>query len=134
MITDAAGSPLVRITLDGKVPAATFLQGLKGMAGVKVSATDLKYRAGVIEAYVSTDALARVAGKTGVLAVVPASPRVTNVGAVTSQGIVQHRVDKITGVDGTGITVGVMSDSYDTSSAGHPCGRRRCIWRPPRAR
>lgn len=116
MIMDAAGRPLVRITLDGKVPATSVLQGLKGMAGVKVSATDLKYRAGVIEAYVSTDTLARVAGKAGVLAVVPVSPRVTNVGAVTSQGVVQHRVNKIAGVDGAGITVGVMSDSYDTSS------------------
>ena len=40
---------------------------------------------------------------------------VTNVGATTSQGVVQHRVDKLpAGIDGVGITVGVMSDSYDT--------------------
>ena len=43
---------------------------------------------------------------------------VTNVGATTSQGVVQHRVDKLpAGVDGSGITVGVMSDSYDTNAA-----------------
>ncbi|MES1262839.1 MAG: peptidase S53, partial [Peristeroidobacter soli] len=42
----------------------------------------------------------------------------TNVGATDSQGIVQHRVDKLpAGVDGSGITVGVMSDSYDTNVA-----------------
>ena len=118
MIKDSAGRPLVRISLNGKVPAATVLQGLKGMAGVKVTASDLNYRAGVIEAYVPTDALAILAGTSGVLAVVPTSPRVTNVGAVTSQGVVQHRVDQIAGVDGSGITVGVMSDSYDTKPTG----------------
>ena len=43
---------------------------------------------------------------------------VTNVGATDSQGIVQHRVDKIpAGINGSGITVGVMSDSYDTNTA-----------------
>ena len=113
---DSAGRPLVRITLDGRVPAATLLQGLKGMAGVEVMATDMKYRKGVIEAYVPFTALAAVAGKRGVLAVVPTSPAMTNVGATTSQGVVQHRVDKIPGVDGSGITVGVLSDSYDTST------------------
>lgn len=114
---DAAGRPLVRISLDGKVPAAIILQGLKGMAGVEVTATDLAYRKGVIEAYVPSAALATVAGKTGVLAVVPSSPVMTNVGAVDSQGVVQHRVDKIAGVDGSGVTVGVMSDTYDTNAS-----------------
>lgn len=117
MIKDAAGSPLVLITLSGKVPAASVLKTLQDMAGVTVTATDLKYRAGVIEAYVPASALAAVAGNSGVLAVVPSSPMETNVGAVDSQGIVQHRVDQLTGVDGSGITVGVMSDSYDTSSS-----------------
>ncbi len=43
---------------------------------------------------------------------------VTNVGATDSQGVVQHRVNKLpAGVDGSGITVGVMSDSYDTNVA-----------------
>jgi Bacterial pre-peptidase C-terminal domain/Subtilase family len=60
-----------------------------------------------------------VAGKRGVLSVVPAARLVTNVGATTSQGVVQHRVDKLpAGVDGSGITVGVMSDSYNTVGAG----------------
>src|ERR1044072_4047162 len=77
----------------------------------------MNYRAGVIEAYVPTGSLASVATKRGVLAVVPSSPFVTNVGSTDSQGIVQHRGDKIGGVDGSGITVGVMSDSYDTNAA-----------------
>jgi hypothetical protein len=115
---DTAGRVLVRISLDGKVPAATMLQSLRGTPNVDVVASDLNYRAGVVEAWVPTDSLLPIAGKSGVLAVVPSVRLVTNVGATTSQGVVQHRVDKIpAGVDGSGITVGVMSDSYDTNAA-----------------
>jgi hypothetical protein len=110
---DDAGRALVRISLNGKVPAEKILQSLRATRGVEVAAYDLKYRAGVIEAYVPTDALVSVARKAGVLAVVPSSPLVTNVGAADSQGVVQHRVNRISGVDGKGITIGVMSDSYD---------------------
>ena len=114
---DDAGRALVKVTLDGKAPSAAILQSLQSMPGVEVIASDMSYRAGVIEAYVPTSSLVSVATKRGVLAVVPSSPFVTNVGSTDSQGIVQHRVDKITGVDGSGITVGVMSDSYDTNAA-----------------
>ncbi len=114
---DTTGRALVRISLNGKVPAATVLQSLKGMAGVDVIATNMKYRKGVIEAYVPAASLANIAGKLGVLAVVPSSPMVTNVGTTTSQGVVQHRVDQLVGVDGEGITVGAMSDSFDTRAA-----------------
>ncbi|HEY0681333.1 MAG TPA: S8 family serine peptidase [Steroidobacter sp.] len=119
---DDAGRALVRISLDGKVPAESVLQSLRSTAGVEVMATDLNYRAGVVEAYVPTASLLSIAGKKGVLAVVPSSPMVTNVGLTDSQGIVQHRVDKIPGIDGAGITVGVMSDSYDTNAAPNSAG------------
>jgi hypothetical protein len=113
---DSAGRALVRISLDGKVPTAAMLQSLRGIAGVQISASDANYRAGVIEAYVPTTSLVSLARSKGVLAVVPSSPMVTNVGATTSQGVVQHRVDHLpAGIDGSGITVGVMSDSYDTN-------------------
>ena len=112
---DEAGRPLVRISLNGKVQAENVLQSLRTTPGVEVVAYDLNYRAGVIEAYVPTDALLSVARKAGVLAVVPSSTMVTNVGAAHSQGLVQHRVNRITGVDGAGITVGLMSDSFDTA-------------------
>jgi hypothetical protein len=116
---DAAGRALVRIALDGKTPAAVVLASLKGTPNVEVVASDLSYRSGMVEAYVPTDALASLAAKRGVLSIVPSAPMVTNVGATTSQGVVQHRVDKLpAGVDGSGITVGVISDSYNTLGAG----------------
>lgn len=114
---DDAGRALVRVSLDGKVPGTTLLESLQRWQGVEITGSDLTYRAGVIEAYVPTQALAELARTKGVLAVVPSSPRVTNVGKTDSQGVVQHRVNKIKGVDGSGITVGVLSDSYDVSSS-----------------
>jgi hypothetical protein len=65
---DEAGRALVRISLDGKVPAANVLQSVRGMAGVEVVASDFNYRAGVIEAYVPTGSLVSLAGQKGVLA------------------------------------------------------------------
>src|ERR1700754_1577446 len=40
---DDAGRALVRISLDGKVPAAAVIQSLQSTAGVEVTATDLNY-------------------------------------------------------------------------------------------
>ncbi len=41
----------------------------------------------------------------------------TNVGAATSQGVAAERVDKVRrGIDGRGITVGALSDSFDTAT------------------
>ena len=113
---DSSGRPLVQISMNGKMPGADTLQALAAMPGVEIVATDMGYRAGVVEAYVPPGMLVSIAKHGGVLAVVPSSPAVTNVGAVDSQGIVQHRVDQIEGVDGAGITIGIMSDSYDTSA------------------
>ncbi len=115
---DDANRALVRISLDGSPAASQTLGSLQQMEGVEVVASDLSYGPGLVEAYVPVEQLLSVARTKGVLAIVPSSPMVTNVGATDSQGIVQHRVDKLpAGVDGSGITVGVMSDSYDTNVA-----------------
>ncbi|MES1264014.1 MAG: S8 family serine peptidase, partial [Peristeroidobacter soli] len=115
---DDANRALVRISLDGSAANAKTLGSLKQMEGVEVVASDLSYGPGLVEAYVPIEQLLNVAHTKGVLAVVPSSPMETNVGTANSQGIVQHRVDKLpAGVDGSGITVGVMSDSYDTNTA-----------------
>jgi len=115
---DDANRALVRISLDGSPTASQTLGSLQQIAGIEVVASDLSYGPGLVEAYVPIEQLLSVARTKGVLAIVPSGPMVTNVGATDSQGIVQHRVDKIpAGVDGSGITVGVMSDSYDTNVA-----------------
>ncbi len=144
VVFDKSARPLVRITLDGKLPAAAVLQAVKAIAGVEVKASDFRYRKGVIEAYVPAASLAAVAARKGVLAVVPSSPMRTNAGLARSQGLVQHRINRVpAGINGRGITIGVMSDSYDTNGqspdatddvqsgdlpgAGNPTGRERPI-------
>ena len=115
---DDANRALVRISLDGTSPGALTLGSLKQLNGIEVVASDLGYGPGLIEAYVPIDQLLGVARTKGVMSIVPSAPMVTNVGATDSQGVVQHRVNKLPpGVDGSGITVGVMSDSYDTNAA-----------------
>src|SRR5688572_23434291 len=115
---DDANRALVRISLDGSPTKALTLGSLQRLAGVEVVASDLSYGPGLVEAYVPVEQILNVARTKGVLAVVPSSPMVTNVGLTDSQGVVQHRVNKLpAGVDGSGITVGVMSDSYDTNAA-----------------
>ncbi len=115
---DDANRALVRISLDGVSTKSLTLGALQRIAGVEVVASDLSYGPGLVEAYVPVEQLLTVARTKGVASVVASSPMVTNVGATDSQGIVQHRVDKLpAGVDGAGITIGVMSDSYDTNVA-----------------
>jgi len=113
---DSSGRALVRITLDGKVSLDSMMQGMRGMGGIEVTGSSATYGAGAIEAYVPVEMLQRVAREKGVQAVVAAGLMRTNVGATDTQGLVQHRVNKVpAGVDGSGITIGVLSDSYDTA-------------------
>ena len=81
-----------------------------------VTASDMNYRGGVIEAYVSMDDVATLAKNPAVSSVVMAVQPIMDVGATTSQGVVQHRVNQVSQT-GAGITVGVMSDSFDTTAS-----------------
>jgi hypothetical protein len=118
VIFDDAGRALVLVSLDGSPTSALTVGSLRQMTGVDVVASNLSIGPGLVEAYVPVDQLLNVANTKGVLSVVPSSPMETNVGLTDSQGVVQHRVNKLpAGVDGSGITVGVMSDSYDTNVA-----------------
>ncbi|MBV6626142.1 MAG: S8 family serine peptidase [Rivularia sp. (in: Bacteria)] len=59
----------------------------------------------------------------GLMGVLPVYAPITNVGSVTSQADFVHETDRVraslpTGFDGTGVTIGVLSDSYDTSGNG----------------
>jgi hypothetical protein len=118
VVFDQAARPLVRITLDGRLPLATVLKDLSAIAGVEVRASDARYRAGVIEAYVPADSLAAIATRRGIRAVVPSSPMFTDAGSAQTAGRVLHRINKLpAGINGRGITIGVMSDSYDVEGS-----------------
>lgn len=139
MLRDAQNRVLVDVVVDGQYRYRAVRAAVNAVAGTKISAEDAKYRNGIIELYVpeaSLIALAQVPGVSAVHAVVRPT---TNVGSVTQQGVVQHRVDQLpSNIDGTGISIGVMSDSYnkttgaikeandiascDLPGAGNPCG------------
>ncbi len=118
LVLDAASRPLVRITLDGRRPLDAVLADLAAMAGVEVRASNAHYRAGVIEAYVPAASLAAVATKRGVRAVVPSSRMFTDAGAAQTVGRALHRINRLPGgINGRGITIGVMSDSFDVEGS-----------------
>ncbi len=81
-----------------------------------VSAIDRSYRAGVIEASVSLDDIPALANDRRVSSVILAVKPLQDVGLTTAQGFVQQRAN-VSGRNGAGITVGVMSDSYDKNAS-----------------
>jgi hypothetical protein len=111
---------------------------------LSVTSVDATYRGiGLIEAYVSVDDAAALARADGVRSVFLAlrpylrhapvqEPNVLpgdhlyKIGTAFDQGVIQHRVDRINQIynpsapvnyDGTGISIGIMSDSFNTRSA-----------------
>jgi hypothetical protein len=113
-IKDAQGRIMVDIHLDGTKSIAQVLGLLGSQPGVTVVDVDLAFQAGTIEAYVTPAQAAPIAALPGVTSLSLVWKPQTNIGAVTTQGFIQHRVNKIAGqYDGTGIKLGVLSDSYD---------------------
>ena len=90
---------------------------------LRLTAEDMSYQGGILEGYVAVTDVAALATRDGVTAVHLVVKPVLDVGATTSQGVVQHRVDQftnqaaspVTGITGSRIRVGVISDSFNTS-------------------
>ena len=125
-ITDVkTGNYVVDIMPDGTVPAATLKTSLlAAFPTLAVKAVNTDYAThGVIEAAMALGDARGIAKFAGVGSVVLQLKPVHNVGLVTSQGINQHRVNRIntlyntlskSNYDGTGMSIGVMSDSFNS--------------------
>jgi Subtilase family/Dockerin type I domain len=123
-LTDAAtGKYLVEIMPNGRVPVAMLQSTLQAAyPAMAVKAVETRYAGhGVIEGYVTLDDVAGIANTQGVGSVILQLRPIHS--AVTAQGVNQHRVNRInsfynSGVslnwDGTGMSIGVMSDSFDS--------------------
>ncbi|GAB2479238.1 S8 family serine peptidase [Jatrophihabitans fulvus] len=114
-IRDAQGRVLIDMTPQAGVDRAAF-RARAAAAGLAVTATDAA--TGTLEGYVATSAIrsvAAVAG-TGTIKMVPRPT--SHTGSIESQGVAFQRIDKVLakGVDGKGVTVGILSDSYDTAT------------------
>lgn len=117
LIRDAQGRVLVNVIVDGRFAHDLVKTQARSVASMLVTAEDRKYRAGVIEGFVPESSLIALAKIPGVSAVHGVNRPELHVGAVTQQGVVQHRVDQLpANLTGAGITIGVLSDSYDKST------------------
>ena len=116
---------LVDIMPDGKTSLASVQSSLQArFPGLNVSSVDTKYSGhGVIEAYVSAEDAAMIAKSSGVRSVILQLRPIHSVGLATSQGVNQHRVNRVSTIynagaahnwDGSGMQIGVMSDSFDS--------------------
>jgi hypothetical protein len=139
---------MVDIVLGGKVPFNQVGQALTGFSSIQIKAEDPNYRkAGIIEAFVALDDVPAIANLDGVRSVhlslkpqhnarrrtiaealtAAAVAPLTKLGTAFDQGVTQHRVDKINQLynpgapvdyEGTGMSIGFLSDSFNTSGSG----------------
>jgi CARDB/Subtilase family len=119
------GKYLVDIMPSGQVPLLTLQTQLQAaFPALSVQHVDQNYAGhGVIEAYIMLTNASGIAKFNGVRSVILQLKPIHSVGAITSQGINQHRVNRINQMynpgtslhwDGTGMSIGVMSDSFNS--------------------
>src|SRR4051812_12989264 len=126
VVQSITGKYLVDIMPNGRVDVATLRSTLQARFPLlSVTAVDTKYIGhGVIEGYVSISDVPALAQVDGVGSVILQLRPIHSVGLTTEHGIHQHRVNRINAMynsalpasknlDGTGMSIGVMSDSYN---------------------
>lgn len=113
---DANDRVLVHVYLDGQLALDEVAKGVQALRG-QVLDTLATYRHGLIAAYVPTDQLVNIARTAGVRAVTMEPRPHVRVGKFSSQGRFVLRTDLLNkkGLNGDGITVGALSDSFNTA-------------------
>ncbi|MGB8167488.1 MAG: S8 family serine peptidase, partial [Chthoniobacteraceae bacterium] len=121
MQADAAGRVVVDVYLDGRAPEADVRAALAAL-GVEVFAsltagTSTAAKHGVMSAYLPVERAVAAAKLPGVQSVMLVHRPWRRVGAKTSQGLPPMKVNAVQRrkFTGAGITVGVLSDSYDVT-------------------
>jgi len=116
-VRDRAGRVLVVVRLAAAADPRAVAVRLR-ILGLRATARARGPRSHLVEGFVAVEDVEALAGAPGVGAVHLVPRPVRRVGATTSQGVVQHRVDRLPpGVDGSGITVAALSDSFDVATA-----------------
>ena len=116
MMTDDQG----RVLVDLYVQKGSSLQDVKDAlvaAGANITGVNPAFEGGAVSAYVPVSSLSGLTGTTGLNVITLTSRPQRNVGKTTSQGttVLRSDVANASGWTGAGITVGVLSDSYDGS-------------------
>jgi len=113
-IRDTAGRVLVDVYADDNSALATVRRRSEA-EGLKVQDQSAEHK--ILEGFVALSDVKQLAATPGVASVSQALKPFTRVGAATSQGVQAQRVDRVPrGIDGRGITVGALSDSFDTAT------------------
>lgn len=120
---DTAQRVMVNIHLDGTKPIGEVAAQLRGM-GLEISAIDPHWRSGVISARLPLDQAVATATSAGVRSVMLAPRPRRRVGSVTAQSSTVEHADKANhpgsvtpqGLIGRGVTVGIVSDSFDIAT------------------
>jgi hypothetical protein len=114
-IRDGQGRVLVDLTPQEGVNRASYRRQAEAL-GLAVRATDPTH--GTLEGFAPLSAINGLAGLAGTGTIAQALAPHTNSGSALSQGVAFQRVDRVQarGVDGSGVTIGALSDSYDTAT------------------
>jgi hypothetical protein len=113
-IRDAQDRVLIQLTPQSNVDRAAFRKQAEGL-GLVVKTVEAEH--GTLEGFAPVAAVQGLAALRGTGTIVQALKPTTNIGKATSQGVAMQRVDRVQrrGVDGKGITIGALSDSYDAA-------------------
>lgn len=119
-ITSDDGMIKVYIYLSPEAKASGAMPEAVLPASARLTGKDMNFRAGMLEALVDVDDVPALARDRRVASISLAIKPILDVGAATTQGVHQHRVDQINSggmpYDGTGITVGAMSDTFNRTT------------------
>jgi hypothetical protein len=123
IMSDNSGRVVVNIYLNGEIPAADVTARLNDL-GAEVMAADLHWRNGVVSAWLPVSQAIAAANLKGVRSIMLAPRPVRRAGVVTAESsAVEHAAEVNTpgvltpqGVLGRGISVGLVSDSYDRAA------------------
>ena len=123
VVSDTSGRVIVNIQLNGERPFAEVETKLAAL-GVESFAADPHWRGGIISAWLPLSQAVAAASLPGVRSITLARKPIRRVGTVTAgSSVVEHAADVNTpgvvtpqGILGRGISIGLVSDSYDTAS------------------
>ena len=114
-IRDSQGRVMVQLTPQAGVDRAAYRSQAEAR-GLHVKAVDQE--SGTLEGFVAVSSIHALAILKGTGTIAQSVKPITRIGKATSQGVALQRVGAVhaRGIDGEGITIGAMSDSYDQAS------------------
>jgi hypothetical protein len=113
---DSQERVLIHIHLNGN-QSLSAVEAVLSAYGVTVLDHNATYRHGIIAAYAPLNKIPLLAKQAGIRALTMEHRPETRVGSVTSEGTVVLQTDKVNklGFRGEGITIGALSDSFNTA-------------------